>query len=208
MGQILCYGDSNTWGYDAETGGRFSREERWTGLLQRIIGEDAVVAEEGLCGRTAVVDDPLGQGRNGREFLPVCLLTHAPIDLVILMLGTNDVKTRFCLSSAEISQGISLLIDDIEKSMTGRQGSSPAVLLISPVPVSGKTQFTEFLPDGPEKSQRLAGYYRQLARERGCAYLDASEAANIDPADGVHLSRSSQQGLAEAAADIWRTLSK
>ncbi len=206
MGQIVCYGDSNTWGYHAETGERLPREKRWTGILQQLTGPEAVVAEEGMCGRTAVLDDPLGRGRNGREALYVCLSTHMPVDLLVLMLGTNDVKSRFSLSAQEITQGISLLLGDARSILSMQQGGVPPVLVIAPVPVSPETQFAEFLPDGPEISKRLPAHIRQLAKEQRALFLDASKHARVDPADGVHLSEESQYPLAEAVLKIWKEI--
>ena len=98
MKTVLCYGDSNTWGYIGGTGERFAPEVRWPGVLQAALGGAYRVIEEGLNGRTTVFDDSIEEGRNGETYLRPCLQTHAPIDLVILMLGTNDLKRRFSLS--------------------------------------------------------------------------------------------------------------
>ena len=105
MRRILCFGDSNTWGYDPATGERFDEQTRWTGVLQAALGGDYTVIEEGLNGRTTVWDDPIEGHKNGHEYLVPCLETHRPLDLVVLMLGTNDLKRRFslcrCLFKAE-----------------------------------------------------------------------------------------------------------
>lgn len=98
MKNILCYGDSNTWGYDAETKNRFPPDVRWTGILKRTLGEGYHVIEEGLNGRTTVWDDPIEGYKNGREYLIPCLESHRPLDLVIIMLGTNNLKKRFSLT--------------------------------------------------------------------------------------------------------------
>jgi lysophospholipase L1-like esterase len=107
MKVILCYGDSNTWGYDPHTQERFSSRVRWTGVLARQLGEEYHMIEEGLSGRTTVWDDPVeGLHKNGKNYLLPCLESHQPIDLVILMLGTNDLKMRFSVPAADIGRGI------------------------------------------------------------------------------------------------------
>ena len=197
---LLCYGDSNTWGYDPELGERFSRYQRWPGLLQRMLGDRYYVVEEGLCGRTTVFPDPLMNNRCGAEYLRPCLESHAPVDLCILMLGTNDLKTRFGVSAQEIFMGMGMLLDIISTSGAGRRETAPQVLLIAPAPLSERTQFVEFLPDGPGKSQKLAQLYRRLAEERGAAFLDAADYAQTEPSEGVHLTLESHHQLASAVA--------
>src|SRR3954462_1773041 len=100
MKTIVCFGDSNTWGYDPASNGRFGPTNRWTGVLQTALGSDYRVIEEGLNGRTTTVDDPIHDHRNGRHYLPPCLESHAPFDLVTIMLGTNDLKARFNSSAS------------------------------------------------------------------------------------------------------------
>jgi lysophospholipase L1-like esterase len=95
MKTILCYGDSNTWGYIPGTGERYASHVRWPGVLQNALGNGYVIIEEGLCGRTTVWDDPIEEYRSGKEYLIPCLKSHAPLDLVVLMLGSNDLKMRF-----------------------------------------------------------------------------------------------------------------
>ena len=99
MKTILCYGDSNTWGYNPSMGGRYARDERWPGVLRKELGEGYLVIEEGLNGRTTVWDDPIEGYKNGKTYLVPCLETHKPLDLVIILLGTNDLKMRFSVSA-------------------------------------------------------------------------------------------------------------
>ncbi len=105
MFEVLCYGDSNTWGADPAGGGRFSRDERWPGVLQKSLGDEYHIIEEGLGGRTTVWEDPIEGHKNGKEYLIPCLATHAPLDLVIIMLGTNDLKKRFSVSAQDVAFG-------------------------------------------------------------------------------------------------------
>ena len=103
MKTILCYGDSNTYGYDPSNGFRYPKNVRWTGVLADLLGPEFTVIEEGCNGRTTVFDDPLEGWKNGLDYLKPCLNSHKPIDLVILMLGSNDLKDIFHASAASRS---------------------------------------------------------------------------------------------------------
>ena len=107
--RILCYGDSNTWGYNGETATRFPEDIRWTGQLQTLLGEEWTIIEEGMCSRTTVFDDPIIEGVNGLTYLHPCLSSQSPIDYLIIMLGTNDCKQRFALTPKNIAEGLKLL---------------------------------------------------------------------------------------------------
>lgn len=114
MRRILCYGDSNTWGYDAAADDRFPEEVRWTGVLQQLLGEGFRVIEEGQPGRTTVWDDPIEEHRNGKTALYSVLESQSPVDLVVLMLGTNDLKPRFSLNAFDIAAGLERLVRIIQ----------------------------------------------------------------------------------------------
>ena len=109
MKSILCYGDSNTYGLMPDSPDRYPRDVRWTGILQKKLGEDYYVIEEGLSGRTTLWDDPIEEHKNGKKYLLPCLDSHKPVDLVILMLGTNDLKTRFSLTPFDIGASVEIL---------------------------------------------------------------------------------------------------
>lgn len=132
MKTILCYGDSNTWGWNPDTGLRYPRDIRWPGRLQIELGPTYYVIEEGLNGRTTVWDDPIEEHKNGKTYLYPCLESHKPLDLVVLMLGTNDLKTRFWLSTLDIVSGIARLVEIIQSSRSGVQETSPKILLLAP----------------------------------------------------------------------------
>lgn len=125
MKAVLCYGDSNTWGYDPATQTRFSREVRWTGVLREELGEGYLVIEEGLNGRTTVWDDPIELDKNGATYLRPCIQSHKPFDLIVIMLGTNDLKTRFWLPAYDIAAGAGVLVDIVKKSDAGIDGKAP-----------------------------------------------------------------------------------
>ena len=115
MKEILCFGDSNTYGLIPGTTRRYDRETRWTGILaEKLYDKGYRIIEEGLCGRTSVFDDATRDGRNGAKVLPMLLETHAPLDQVVLMLGTNDCKTYNHASADRIGKGIEKLIQQIE----------------------------------------------------------------------------------------------
>lgn len=191
MKTILCYGDSLTWGYDPVTGERISRNKRWPGVLRDNLNDKYYIIEEGLNGRTTVWDDPLHGGfKNGMKYLIPCLASHRPIDIVILFLGTNDLKKRFSLTASEITHGICVLTNIILKSESGPLEMPPKLLLIAPPIVKnipGSSRFSEEFEDGKSKSLKLGEYYKEVAEEYGCYFLDASKTVEVSDIDGIHL---------------------
>ncbi len=200
MKTILCYGDSNTWGYNPRTGERFSRDERWTGVLRQKLGTEYHVIEEGLNGRTTVWNDPIEGYKNGKEYLIPCLQSHRPIDLVVIMLGTNDLKKRFSVSAYDIASAAGVLVDVVQRSDAGPDGRPPKVLLMAPPPVGKLTEFAEMFDDAGVKSRKFSEYYRRVAEEYGCMLLDASEVIVSSDLDGIHFEASEHQKLGEAVA--------
>jgi len=209
MKTVLCYGDSNTWGFDPETRTRYPPDVRWTGVLQRLLGDDHYVIEEGLGGRTTDVDYQDRTGCNGRTFLEPCLRTHEPVDLVVLMLGTNDLKIEFDRSAAEIAAAVDGLVTDIETHGTDLAGGTPAIVLVSPIHVDDTCEwFAELNSDcydtaSAAKSRQLAAQLRRVADARGTLFADAAEVARPGP-DGVHISTDSHRPLAELIASRCR----
>ena len=198
---ILCYGDSNTWGFDPATKQRFPEEVRWVGVLRRLLGESYEVVSEGLNGRTTVWDDPIEGYPNGKAYLFPCLQSHRPVDLVVLMLGTNDLKKRFSVSAFDIGRGIGLLLDMINQSGAGPRGGAPEVLLLAPPPVGRLTEFAEMFEGALEKSRKLAAHYREQARLRGCQFFDSGEVIVSSDIDGIHLEAEEHAKLAAAVAE-------
>jgi lysophospholipase L1-like esterase len=207
---VLCYGDSNTHGYDPSLpmGGRFVREIRWPGVLAAALGSGWQVVEEGLNGRTTIWDDPYHPGRNGHAYLGPCLETHAPVDVVVIMLGTNDTKTIFGRTAAEIAAGAGTLVDVVLRSGAGPAGAAPAVLLVVPPAPGTVTERSELWGFGEarEKGVQLERLYRTVAMMRDIAFLDAGACAQVDPADGVHLTPEGHAALGAAVADVVRAL--
>jgi lysophospholipase L1-like esterase len=202
MKTVLCYGDSNTWGYNPGTGERFSRDERWTGVLRQKLGAEYHVIEEGLNGRTTVWDDPIEGYKNGKEYLIPCLQSHRPIDLVVIMLGTNDLKKRFSVSAYDIANAAGVLVDVVQRSDAGPDGGPPKVLLMAPPPVGKLTEFAEMFEDAEVKSRKFSEYYRRVAEEYGCMLLDTSEVIVSSDLDGIHFEAGEHQKLGEAVAAL------
>ena len=115
MKQILCFGDSNTYGLiPGTTNQRYGWGTRWTSILDdKVRTKGYRVIEEGLCGRTTVFDDPFRTERRGTEMLPAILESHRPVDTIVLMLGTNDCKSVYSATPEVIGQGIEQLLDQI-----------------------------------------------------------------------------------------------
>lgn len=203
MKTILCYGDSNTWGYIPGTAARYARGERWPGVMATALGRDYHVIEEGLNSRTTVLEDPTrGPGRNGLPYLGPCLDTHAPLDLVLLMLGTNDLKHRFGLSAADIAVNISALVTLIQRSQAGIDNVPPQLLLISPAHIGQLAQLGDIFAGAPEKSRQLARHYQAVAEQLGCHFFDAAQAATPSPIDGVHWSAAEHDRLGRKLAEV------
>lgn len=195
MKNILCFGDSNTWGFDPATQGRFGFEVRWPGVLRKELGAGYHVIEEGLGGRTTVWEDPIFPGRNGRAYLQPCLESHAPLDLVIILLGTNDVKLRFSASAFDSARGAGALVE------LARRIARCEVLLIAPPPIAELTEFAETFAGSREKSRRLAPHYAATACENGAHFLDAGQIIVSSRIDGIHWEAEEHRKLGVAVAE-------
>ncbi len=200
--RVLCYGDSNTWGPDMDNGGRLDEHTRWTGLLVHLLGVDYTIIEEGLGGRTTVLDDPYEPHRNGRTYLTPCLISHQPLDAVVLMLGTNDCKSRFNVTPQDIGGGLAMLCDDISYIM----GPDLPIVIVAPAALGDKVDPDDMFGPGIPTSRALAGIYRQLAKERGLAFFDASSVITLDHHDGIHLSADDHAALAAGLAPVIRAI--
>ena len=190
MKTILCFGDSNTWGYRPDGTGRFDWKVRWPGILQRELSGAARVIEEGLNARTTVFDDPVEGvyiSRNGSRHLPILLETHRPIDLVIIFLGVNDLKRRFDVTPFEIAQGAAELVGIVNRSIAGTDGRAPRILLICPPPVKVLNASADLFEGAIAISAELASHFAWQAGRLGCEFLDAGEVVSLSPMDGIHL---------------------
>lgn len=205
MKTIMCYGDSNTYGLSPEwvrgSAGRHDRFIRWPGRLQKILGDDYYVIEEGLSGRTTVFDDPTSPCRNGLAHLPAALESHSPLDCVIIMLGTNDTRPIFNAGVAEIGMGLGRLVRCVLDPFTYIVGKPPKVLIACPVPM--KTGVLNPTDEGGAvaKSKMLATEFHKIADMYGCEFIDLGQVAEASDEDGVHLGAEAHDAIAKAFAE-------
>ena len=210
MKTVLCFGDSLTWGYDAETLGRHALEDRWPTVLQAALGDRAHVIAEGLNGRTTAYDDHLADcDRNGARLLPTVLHSHAPIDLIVILLGTNDMKRGIAGSAFLANQGVARLISLVRHhAWPFDGGEAPEILLVAPPVIceTANTVFAAMFAGGVEQSAMLASLYRDLADEQGCGFFDAGSVAKTTPLDGVHLDAENTRALGRGLEPIVRMM--
>lgn len=209
MKTVLCYGDSLTWGYDASGPARHAYRDRWPSVLQAELGDDVLVIAEGLNGRTTAFDDHLaGADRNGARLLPTLLTTHAPLDLVILFLGSNDMKPWIHGNPVAAKQGIARLVSIVRGHEYPLGGPAPDILIVAPPSVSrtSNAEFGEMFAGGDEASKRLAPLYAALADEAGCGFFDAGAVARTTPLDGVHLDAENTRAIGTALAPLVRVM--
>ena len=209
---IVCLGDSNTHGYCADPGDcadggiRFNESERWTRLLQEKLGEEYLVIEEGLSGRTTCFDDPIHEGLNALHYIYPCLKSHEFIDLLVIMLGTNDTKDRFYASAACIAIGMAWLV---KKAMATEcwGDKKPNILVIAPPPIGGgmlTSPVAATMGTGcVKKSEELAHYYKEQCDLIGCHFLDAGKlGCEFNQIDYMHLTKQGHATLAQGLADL------
>lgn len=198
---ILCIGDSNTHGLctdpseSADHGSRYNEEERWTCLLQKALGEEYLVIEEGQSGRTCVYEDPAMDSVNLLPVLHALLNSHEPLDLLILMLGTNDSKVKFNTDAKKITKGMQILVEEA-KSVPCWGADGPKTLIVAPVPIEEGVTYPEFAPDCVETTKALAREYAFLAVAEQVDFLDAG-GCELTKADHVHLTAKGHRQLAE-----------
>lgn len=204
--RILCYGDSNTWGWIPGEMGlkRYKANERWPGILQIELGDEYEVIEEGLGARTVATDDPRPElpNRNGLKSLSSVLETHSPLDLVIVMLGTTDTKEMFGYTSEKISNDMEKLLLGISTAKIVN-GIKPKTLLIAPPIVNEQAEFAASLfKGGTEIGKQLIALYKDLASKLDCEFLDSNEFGIVDPNEGVHLTLESHKELGLEVARV------
>ena len=198
MKQILCFGDSNTWGLIPATRKRYPWGVRWTSILQEKTKKDDVrIIEEGLCGRTTVFEDELRTGRKGTAVLPMILESHSPLDEVIIMLGTNDCKRAYNASAEVIGKGAELLISQVKAIQPQRK-----ILLVSTIDLGDEVWKSEFDPEFSKESvavsKQLKNVYEKVAEKENVYFLAASDFAKSSKKDMEHLSPEGHAALAEA----------
>jgi lysophospholipase L1-like esterase len=205
MRTVLCFGDSNTWGFDPDTGARFPRDVRWPGRLQAALGDEWHVVEEGLNGRTATLDSPVAFGRSGLSYLQPCLESHAPLDAVLIALGTNDLAERYALTPTDVARAVGLLAEVVRKSDAGVGAAAPLPILVCPPPV-GDATWEEDWAGTPAKSALLPGRFRAVAEEGGYVLIDLGEVTRFGDLDGIHLDAGGHAAVARHVEQALRRL--
>jgi len=207
---LLCFGDSNTWGYVPGAMSRYPRSVRWPGVAAAALGDGWHVVEAGLNGRTTVFEDPLGDLLGARHIGPT-LASAAPVDVVVIALGVNDLKTRLSASAYEIAEGAGVLVDRVLASEDGPAGRAPAVLLVAPPPLGDLggwaardadafEGFEQGWQGAAERSRHFAAQYARVARVRGVPLLDAGAHVVSSDLDGIHWSPEGHDAFGRAVA--------
>ena len=206
MKRILCYGDSNTWGFIPGSGKRYPSDVRWTGVMAKELGEEYEVVEAGLNGRTTVYTDPFNDMLNGLEYLPMVLVQSKPLDLIIISLGTNDLKFVSALHSA---RGVGKLIETCKKANDAIPGSTPIfnegakILVVSPIEVN---PYTSILRGAVEESKQFPEMVKHFTDAHGVAYFNAASVAVPSKVDGIHMEPESHVALGKALAEKVREI--
>lgn len=199
MKTILCFGDSNTWGYSPDLSRRYNTEERWTMLLQEKLSPRYRVIEEGLNSRTTVFEDPFELGKKGLDYLLPCLESHHP-DLVVIMLGTNDLKSRFNVTASDVSKGAARLVELVQNFEHSFMPKPPEVLLVSPTHVLEVDSLNEGFINAADKSKELGHYFTLRAEELGCHFIDAATFLQPCQNEGIHWTLKEHRQFSEVLA--------
>jgi lysophospholipase L1-like esterase len=209
MKTVLCFGDSLTWGYNPDGPDRHAFADRWPTVLAAALGDSVNVIAEGLNGRTTGYDDHLADcDRNGVKTLPTVLHTHMPVDLVIIMLGTNDMKPVIAGTAHAARAGIQRLVGLIRHHEYSFDYDAPDILIVSPPPLceTADPVFAAMFQGGIEQSRMLGSLYRDLADDMGCGFFDAGSVAKTSPVDGVHLSAEDTRAIGRGLEPIVRMM--
>lgn len=213
MKTVLCFGDSNTWGFIPESitapfPARHPHDVRWTGVLAKKLGAGFRVIEEGQNGRTTVHDDPFAAVRNGKAVLPAILESHKPLDLVVLMLGTNDLKAVFGVSPGEIAMGVKVLAQMILTSDAGRAAKPPKLLILCPPAIGQQNHLPDIaakFPNAFQDSRELPRHYEALAAALRCPFLNTQTLITAG-SDGIHLDATAHATLGKAVATAVKSI--
>ena len=208
--RILCYGDSNTYGF-IPSGGRYDEDTRWPMRLQKELGDGYTVIEEGFNGRTCVFDDPVEGGyKSGVKYLPPCLMTHNPLDAVLMMLGVNDTKKRFGMTPMTIGQAMMQLIHTAKQYAVNEAGNAARIVVVAPAPILDNLMQTRhadcFGEQAIEVSRGLSAEFRRISKLMRCDFFDAAPYAEVSALDAVHMTANGHIRLAQALADRLRAL--
>jgi lysophospholipase L1-like esterase len=203
MKTVLCFGDSNTWGYvPGSDGERFPVGVRWVTRL----GDEWEVIAEGLNGRTATMDSPVADGRNGLTYLMPCLHSHMPLDVVVIYLGTNDAGDRYSLPAETIAGAVGRLVRVVRTSEAGPNWAAPEVLVVCPPPF-GRLDAEGSFANAGAKSRQLGRWFAEMCAELQCELIDLDGIAAYSDLDGIHLDADGHAAVAAAVAERLRRMS-
>lgn len=208
---VLCYGDSNTHGQKPDKTGRYKSDIRWTGVLQKVLGEDYHIIEEGLGSRTTDLEYSRKPGRNGKTYLAPALHSHNPLDIVVIMLGTNDLKIEYERTAEEIADALAGLIGVVRTYGETKTGNAPQIILVSPIEINDKAPYFEefynssYNSRSAKESKKLPTTIKEIAEKNSAYFLDAATVAKPG-IDGVHFSEESERPLAELIAHTIKSL--
>ena len=202
MKTVLAYGDSLTWGLVPGTRERHAFADRWPNVLEQELGGSVRVIENGVSGRTTVLDDPFGPGRNGATHLPMMLSAHAPLDLLVFMLGINDLNYSNGGRAFEAMQGMTRLVEIVKSHIVEPGMMPPQVLIVAPPHLCAPDDpdYEGYFGHTIEESQKLGTAYARVADEQGCHFFDAASVSEVSRSDGCHLDVENTRALGRALA--------
>lgn len=210
MKTVLCYGDSNTFGYVPGSGMRYSYDVRYPGRLQMLLGDEYRIIEEGCSGRTTIHDDPIDGWKNGLDYLKPCLHSHKPIDIVIMMLGSNDLKENFHLTAKGVAEGVGILVDVIKEFTMEKQGFIPKIVLVSPPEIGMGIRtspfYGAFLERAIDESKHFPKAYKAVADQKECIFFDAAKYIYPSDIDSLHLTPNGHKILADELCEVIKNL--
>lgn len=209
--RILCFGDSLTWGFNPHDCSRYDDDVRWTGELQKLFGEDYKIIEEGQNGRTIAMDDPVEGEKNGLTYLIPCLDSQCPLDGMVILLGTNDLKERFGLTAEGIADEMDIFLNKVSMFNEAVLGGKLKVILVSPPHIPNDMRASCFgesfgYENGQKKSKELGGFYEKLAKKYNTLFLDASKYVTVSDTDCLHLEADQQILLAKAVYECYNDI--
>jgi len=214
MKKIMVYGDSNTWGYDPNTidprtgaNARYDENTRWTWIMKNALGPDYVLLEEGYNGRTIAFDDQTAYGRNGLKHIEVAFGTCDPVDYIVIMLGTNDLKDMFALTEVNVGDAMNTLVKTLKNAMAESNSADAKVIIVNPVNVTpcADGSFVYGFSDRSVKlGEKIGERYKAVAERRECEFFDASavEGVEMDGSDGTHLTPKAHRALGLTMAEF------
>jgi len=206
--RIVCFGDSNTWGYDPETGNRFDENTRWPMVLQKELGDEYQIIEEGQNGRTIANVDPWEWGdKCGMDYIVPMVESHHPFDVLIIMLGSNDLKAKFNLPAGDIAGSLQNMLMKTKSFLKYKCEADPRIIIVAPPHLGDEFEKSRFAPffdvtKVVENSKQLAYWYELVAKQFECDFFDAATVCKAGEADCLHLMADGHKALGKALAKI------